>query len=155
VSLSGRDALGSAAFLADALSQWPPPIPVMLDIDGQRPDALRALDGHFVLAQVTHDFAGPAGTLDRALETLRMAASLQTVHALVLTPAEVPPAGQILRAVEAAHVASAGTIIVVHPPSSAEPGVLDRRWGVLLEQAARLHADVRLGARIPPPVGMR
>ena len=130
-------------------------MPVMLDIDGQRPDALRTLEGQFVLAQVTHDFAGPAGTLDRVLDTLRAAAAMQAVHALVLAPVDETTDGQLLRAVEGAHGASAGTIIVVHPPSSAEPGVLDRRWGMLLEQAARLHADVRLATRIPPPVGMR
>ena len=155
IAIAGRDVLGNADFLAAAFGEWTPPVPVMLDIDGQRPEALKRLENRFVLAQVTHEFTGGAGTLERALETLRTAAAMQAVHALVLAPTDETTDGQLLRAVEGAHAASGGTIIVVHPPPGAEPGLLDRRWSTLLEQMGRLHADVRLAMRIPPPVGMR
>jgi hypothetical protein len=155
ICVGGRDVLGNADFLAAALNEWPPPMPVMLDVDGQRPDELRTLEGKFVLVQVTHEFTGAPGLLDRTLETLRTAAALAAVHALVLAPGDDTTDGQVMRAVEGAHAASGGTIIVVHPPPSADATMLDRRWGTLLEQATRLHADVRLAVRIPPPVGLR
>lgn len=154
ICAGGRDALANAEFLGAALDEWRPPIPVMLDIDGQRPDELRALEGKFALVQVTHEFTAAAGMLDRAMQTLRTAAELQADHALVLAAAEDTTDGQVMRAVEGAHAASGGTIIVVHPPPGSDPTVLDRRWGTLLEQATRLHADVRLAMRIPPPVGL-
>ena len=155
VAVGGRDALGNVEFLAAAFEQWAPTMPVMLDLDGQRPEALRVLDGHFALAQVTVDPGGPAGNFERAMETLAMAASMGREHALVLVPGDDASDGQLLRAIERAHAASGGTIIVVHPPPGGEPSVLDRRWGTLLEQAMRVHADMRLLARVPPPVGMR
>ena len=155
ICVGGRDVLANAEFLAAALDEWPPPIPVMLDVDGQRPEELRQLAVRFVLVQVTHEFTPAAGVLDRTMETLRTAAALQAVHALVLAPGEDTTDGQVMRAVEGAHAASGGTIIVVHPPPGADPTMLDRRWGTLLEQATRLHADVRLSVRIPPPVGLR
>ena len=155
ICAGGRDVLANADFLAAALDDWPPPVPVMLDVDGQRPEELRTLEGKFALVQVTHEFAGVAGMLDRTMETLRTAAALKAVHALVLAPADDTTDGQLMRAVEGAHAASDGTIIVVHPPPGSDPTTLDRRWGTLLEQTTRLHADVRLAMRIPPPVGLR
>lgn len=155
VAVGGRDVLGNAEFLAAAFGQWSPTLPVMLDLDGQRPEALRSLDGHFALAQVTLDPGAPAGTMEHAMETLAMAAGMGREHALALVPGEEATDGQLLRAIERAHAASGGTIIVVHPPPDGEPTTLDRRWGTLLEQAMRVHPDTRLLARIPPPVGMR
>ena len=155
VAIGGRDPLGNTEFLAAAFGQWAPTLPVMLDLDGQRPESLRALDGHFALAQVTIDPDAPAGSIERAMETLGAVAGMGREHALVLVPGEDTSDGQVLRAIERAHAASGGTISVVHPPPGVETSMLDRRWGMLLEQAMRVHPDTRLLARVPPPVGMR
>ena len=93
--------------------------------------------------------------MDRALETIAVAAGAKHDHALVLAPREETSDGQLLRIVEQASSVSRGTMIVIHPCPSADGGSFDRRWSALLEQAAALHGEVRLVLRIPPPVGMR
>ena len=135
IAIGGRDALGNGEFLAAALKDGAP-APVLLDVDGQRPEALDALAGRFALVQVVHELPSAPAATERAMATLRRAAALGAQHALVLA-------------------ASGGTIIVVHPPSASDGTQLDRRWSTLLEQAARVHGDVRLTLRVPPPVGMR
>ena len=154
IAIGGRDALGNGDFLAAALKDGAP-APVLLDVDGQRPEALGTLAGRFALVQVVHELPSAPAATERVLETLRRAAALGAAHALVLATTEETSDTQLLRTIEGAHGASGGTIIVVHPPSAADATQLDRRWSTLLEQAARVHGDVRLMMRVPPPVGMR
>jgi hypothetical protein len=108
------------------------------------------------LVQVTLE--GSAGAADasveRGLESLRVAARHKVEHALVLAPDERTSDGQLLRIVEHAHGASNTTMVVVHPPTNL-PVDRDRRWMMLLERAASLHGDVRFTLRLPPPVGTR
>lgn len=155
ISASGSDVLANAEYLAAVFSKWTPTLPVMVDTDGQRPDALQLLGAYVTLVQVTVSFAGSEALVDRALETIAAAAREKHDHALVLAPREETSDGQLLRIVEQASSVSRGTMIVIHPCPSADGGSLERRWSALLEQAAAVHGDVRLVLRIPPPVGMR
>ncbi len=155
IAIGGRDPLGNLEFLTAAFSGVPMPVPLMLDSDGQRPEALGALAPHLAMAQVTVDFVGPDATRSSAIETVAMAANASCPHALVLCPREDTTDSQLLRLIEQAHAASAETQVVVHPVLTGEPPVLDRRWSTLLEQAAALHADTRLALRLPAPAGLR
>jgi organic radical activating enzyme len=156
VSISGRDPLANAEYLCVAFDKHIPSIPMMLDTDGQRPAELSTVAKHLALIQVTLE--GSAGAADasieRGLESLRVAARQGVEHALVLAPDERTSDGQLLRIVEQAHGASGGTMVVVHPPANL-PVDRDRRWMMLLERAASLHGDVRFTLRLPPPVGTR
>jgi organic radical activating enzyme len=156
VSISGRDPLANAEYLCTAFAKHVPTLPMMLDTDGQRPAELGLVVKHLALIQVTLD--GSAGAADasveRGLESLRIAARQGVEHALVLAPDERTSDGQLLRIVEQTHRASGATMIVVHPPTNV-PVDRDRRWIMLLERAASLHGDVRFGLRLPPPVGTR
>src|SRR5919206_3985526 len=40
ISLSGRDPLASAELITATFAQWRAPLPVMVDCDGQRPEAV-------------------------------------------------------------------------------------------------------------------
>lgn len=155
ISASGSDVLANADYLAAVFSKWTPTLPVMVDTDGQRPEALGVLGAYVTLVQVTVTFGGSEALVDRALETIAVAARERHDHALVLAPREETSDGQLLRIVEQASSVSSGTMIVIHPCPAAEPGSLDRRWSTLLDQAAALHGDVRLVLRIPPPAGLR
>jgi len=155
VAISGRDPLGSVEFLKAALDGAKPTVPVMLDTDGMRPTELPALLGQLALVQVTVEFGGGEAALDRAIETLKVAATGGVAHALVLIPREDTSDSMLLRLVEEAHAASAATQIVIHPPVGENAAVLDRRWASLLEQAMAVHADTRLAMRIAPPSGLR
>jgi pyruvate-formate lyase-activating enzyme len=156
VSVSGRDPLANAEYLCAAFDKHVPAIPMMLDTDGQRPTELGLVAKYLALIQVTLE--GSAGAADasveRGLQSLRIAARQGVEHALVLAPDERTSDGQLLRIVEQAHGASDATMIVVHPPAGA-PVDRDRRWMALLERASSLHGDVRFGLRLPPPVGTR
>lgn len=154
VSVSGRDALGNADFLARALERWTPTLPVLLDGDGQRPEVVRDIGKRFSMIQTTVDFTGPDASIERALETLAAARAVDCAHALVLAPTAETSDGQLLRLVGRAHEISDSTILIVHPPAQGEE-LADRRWQTVMEQAARSHADIRLVMRIPPPAGMR
>lgn len=154
VALSGRDVLGNADFLRATLEAWEAPIPVMLDTDGQRPEALEPMLQRLALVQVLVDCATNDAGVDRALETLGVAARGRCSHALVLCPREDTSDAQLLRIVEQAHAVSGGTMIVVHPGSGQEGQPLDRRWTALLERAAALHPDIRLVIPLLPPLGM-
>jgi hypothetical protein len=154
VSIAGRDPLANADFLGAMLEKHDVPLPVMLDHDGQRPEALAALLSRLSLVQVVMDGSEPAVTVERAAESLRLAAGRKVAHALVLCPGEQATDSQLLRLVEQAHVASAETQVVVHPPVGV-PLDRDRRWITLIERAVATHADVRLALRIPGPTGMR
>jgi hypothetical protein len=155
ISASGSDVLANAEYLKAVFTRWTPTVPVMVDTDGQRPDALMTLGAYITLVQVTVNFGGSEALVDRALETIAVAAREKHDHALVLTPREETSDGQLLRIVEQASAVSSGTMIVIHPPLPSESGSLDRRWSMVLEQAAAVHSDVRLLLRIPPPAGMR
>jgi hypothetical protein len=155
IVIGGRDPLGNLEFLTAAFGGTAMPIPLMLDSDGQRPEALSVLAPHLAMAQVTVDFVGPEGTRASAIETLETAANAGCAHALVLCPRDDTSDSQLLRLIEQAHAASADTQVVVHPVLTGEPPVLDRRWSTLLEQAVALHADTRLSLRLPAPAGLR
>lgn len=155
VAISGRDPLGSVAFLKAALDGAKPTVPVMLDTDGMRPTELPALLPQLALVQVTVEFGGGEAALDRAIETLKVAAAGGVAHALALIPREDTSDSMLLRLVEEAHAASAATQVVIHPPVGENAAVLDRRWASLLEQAMAVHADTRLAMRLAPPTGLR
>jgi hypothetical protein len=156
VAVSGRDPLGNAEYLCAAFDAWTPTLPIMLDTDGQRPDALETMKQHLALVQVTVDTAGADAMMERALQTLVTAARTGCQHALVLAPKDDASAsdGRLLRIVEQAHAASTGTMIVLHPTLGTS-GVPERRWASLLEQASALHQDVRIVLKLPPPLGLR
>jgi hypothetical protein len=153
--IGGRDTLGNAEFLSAVFDEWTPTIPVMLDTDGQRPDAVDTLRKHITMFQVTLESGSSTAAVERAMRTVAAAAKAGREHALVVHPAEDTSDAQILRIVEQAHAASDGTMIVVHPFPGPDLRTLDRRWAALLEGAMALHRDVRLSLRLPPPVGMR
>lgn len=155
VVVSGRDPLGSAPFLAATFFGYKPELPVMLDTDGQRPEAIPGLRQYLTLVQVTIDYPASKPIVDRAAESLAVAAGVGHMHALVLGPRADTSDGQLLRVIEQAHRASAGTMIVVHPHALGESPNVDRRWTELLNQALTLHGDVRVALRLPPPAGMR
>lgn len=156
IVIGGRDPLASVPFLKTALDAAKPKIPVMLDTDGMRPEELSGLLSHLAMVQVTVEFSGNEAALDRALETLAVAAKGGVAHALVLVPRDETSDSMLMRLVEEAHVASAATQIVIHPTTSGDgQSVLDRRWAMLLEQAVAVHPDTRLALRIPPPTGLR
>ena len=156
ISIGGRDPLANVNFLIAALEGAKPSIPVMLDTDGQRPDAFTLIAPHLALAQVTVEFVGPETMVTNAIETLAAAASAKCANALVLCPRDDTSDGQMLRIVEQAHRASPSTQIVIHPPTpTGEQPMLDRRWAALLDQAISTHEDTRLALRLPPPAGLR
>jgi len=154
IVIGGRDPLGSVPFLKASLDAAAPQIPVMLDTDGMRPEELPALISHLAMVQVTVEFTGGEAALDRAIETIGVAAKANVAHALVLVPKEDTTDSVLLRLVQEAHATSAATQIVIHPPMDGVTN-LDRRWASLLEQAVAMHADTRLALKVPPPTGLR
>jgi organic radical activating enzyme len=153
VSVSGRDPLSNAAFLRAALERYTPPIPVMLDCDGQRPEAIGEVARFLKLIQVTLDGAAADSLVEQAMATLKAASAASVPHALVLAPEENTTDGQILRVLTQAHMASPAVSVVVHPmPETTEQ---DRRWLTFMEQAVALHGDIRLIPRLSRPTGMR
>ena len=74
-------------FLLAAFTAAKPKLPVMLDTDGQRPEALDELLPHLAMVQVTVEFAGGEASFDRALQTIGQAAKAKCAHALVLAVA--------------------------------------------------------------------
>lgn len=155
ISVSGRDPLASAELIAETFQQWQSPLPVMLDCDGQRPEAVGRVGGHVTMVQVTLDVADSPVMAERAIATLVAAAAAAAEHALVLAPRDGTSDGQLLRFIEQAHAAAPGTKIVVHPVPGPERTLLDRRYAALLEQAMAIHRDITLLLRIPAPVATR
>lgn len=155
VSISGRDALGNPEFLAGVLSHMTAKTPVMVDTDGERPESVTALKQWLTLVQVTLELTSQPRPVDRPLATLRTAAAAGCDHALVLLARDDVSDAQLIRIVEQAHGASAGTIVVVHPGPAGERATLDRRWAMLIEQAISIHADTRLALRLPGPAALR
>jgi hypothetical protein len=154
ISVGGRDPLVNVEFLEAAFDAGPMPLPVMLDIDGQRPNEIAALSKHVALVQVTLEGGSLDASSERPLASLKAAADAGLEHAMVLAPGEQASDGQLLRIVEQSHAASAKTVVVIHPPYNT-PVDRDRRWVTLIERAAALHPDVRLSLRLPPPTGTR
>jgi organic radical activating enzyme len=151
IAICGGDPLGEADFLATALDKAP--LSVMLDHDGQRPEALDRLIKSLALVQVTLTGDEDEESVSRAMETIRHAADKHVAHALVLTAKADPSDGRLLRIVEQAKEASAETAVVVHPTT--ESLSEDRRWLVWLERASAVHSDVRLLPQLPEPTGTR
>jgi hypothetical protein len=158
ISISGRDAMASTDFLLATFAQVTSSLPVMIDTDGRKPDAVTALGTQVSLVQVSMDVpaAGPNGGItDQAMATLRAAAGAGREHALVLLVRDEASDEQLLRIVEQAHAASTGTMLVVHPGPAGERPTLDRRWSAFSERACAVHGDVRVALRLPGPAGMR
>ena len=154
MSISGRDPLSNVEYLCAAFAKPPVDLPVMLDTDGQRPEAIAELKKFVGLTQVTLEGNALDAMTERGLRTLHAAAEAGMQHALVLCSSDQTSDAQLLRIVEQARGVSGATQIVIHPP----PGVpvdRDRRWMTLLERAAALHTDVRFALKLPPPTGMR
>ena len=154
ISVGGRDPLANVDFLEAAFEAGPLPLPVMLDVDGQRPDEIKALQKHVALVQITLEGGSMESAAERAMVCVKTAASAGLEHAIVLAPGDQASDGQLLRIVEQTHAASAKTVVVIHPPYNT-PIDRDRRWVTLIERSAALHPDVRLSLRLPPPTGTR
>jgi len=152
IAISGGDPLGEVDFLAAAL-EGGSPLAVMLDHDGQRPEALDRVIGSLALVQVTMSGTEDEAALARTLATLRRAAEKQVAHALALVPEADPSDGRLLRIVEQVRGASVEASVVVHPTTESLSG--DRRWLTWIERASSVHGDVRLLPRLPEPTGMR
>ena len=154
IAISGRDPLANGDYLVAVFDEDEPPLPVMLDTDGERPDELTKIIAKLALLQVTVSGAPADSWLERALASLSVAVSHRTPHALVLCPSEQATDALLLRAVEQAHAVSETVQVVVHPPADAAID-RDRRWMSLVERAAAVHGDVRIMLRLPAPLGMR
>ena len=152
IAICGGDPLGEVDFLTAALDGGAP-LSVMLDHDGQRPEALDRLLKSLALVQVTLRDDEGEETMSRAMASLRRAADKHVAHALVLTAKADPSDGRLLRIVEQAKEASAETAVVVHPAT--ESLSEDRRWLLWLERASAVHGDVRLLPLLPEPTGTR
>jgi hypothetical protein len=153
ISIAGRDPLAESEYLAAALGEGAP-LPVMLDHDGQRPEALEAILGSLRLVQVNLDGREGESAIERACASLALAGHKQVEHALVITPAPEASDLVLLRIVEQAGAASGGTQVVVHPPVASASDA-DRRWILWLERASQVHGDVRVTPCLPAPTGMR
>ena len=153
IAVAGRDPLSEGEYLAAVFGD-DPPLPVMLDHDGQRPEALEPLLRVLALVQINLDGTESDPVMERVCTSLACAAGKQVEHALVISPALETSDALLLRIVERAGAASRETKIVVHPTteSASDP---DRRWIVWLERASQLHGDVRVVPRLPAPTGMR
>ena len=147
VAIVGRDSLVEDDFLVAAFSDAVP-IPVMIDHDGQWPDALGRLLPHLAMAQVTLDGTEGVAAFEHTRKSIRLSAEHQVAHAVAIIPSETVSDAVLLRIVEQIHQASADTQIVVHT-AAAHPSEHDRRWALWLEQAMGMHADVRVLPKWP------
>lgn len=149
VAIVGRDALAEAEFLRSAFEQ-PGSLPVMLDHDGQRPEALGGLIKSLTLVQVTLEGGERAPAMERVCASLAFAASEQVLHAVAIVSADTWSDGALLRIVEQIHGASPDAQIVLHPTIDATVE-RDRRWVLWLQQAMAVHVDVRVLPKWPSP----
>jgi hypothetical protein len=155
ICVAGRDALGNGDYLLATLRQVTGRAPVMVDTDGQRPEAIAVLHPYVQMVQVTLEPPVQAATVDRAMETIRAAAGTGCAQAVVVAGTDETSDADYLQIVEQSHKASGGVAIVIHPGPSAEKGLLDRRWSVLMEHAMARHADVRVAYRLSGPATVR
>ena len=107
IALAGRDPLSSTDLIAAGFQAYKPTLPVMLDCDGQRPDAVardhgRAVDAPGDLRVRRRARRSPSARSPRS----RSAVAAKKEHALVLAPRDATSDGQILRLVETAHAVS-------------------------------------------------
>lgn len=155
IAITGRDVLGNTDFLAVMLGGLTTSLPVMIDCDGERPEAIGAIRSRLSMVQVTLELGAEGRMVDRPVATLRAASDAGLQHALTLIARDDASDAQILRIVEQAHAASSQTSIVLHPGAPGERTTLDRRWATLIEQAATMHQDVRLLLRLPGPAALK
>jgi hypothetical protein len=155
VSVSGRDALGNAEFLAAALRQLPSSMLVMADTDGQRPEAMATLHEYLHLVQITVDAPAATVAMERVQDMLRQCVATRRPHALIIAGTDEASDADYLQIVEQANAASPETAVVIHPGPTPERNPLDRRWSVLLEHAMAKHGDVRIALRMAGPGTMR
>jgi hypothetical protein len=154
IAIAGREPLAEPEFLVAAFREGSP-LPVMLEHDGQRPEALDAVLGCLGLMQVTMDGAEKDAEVERACDSLARAAGKKVEHALAIVPAESATDAQLLRLVERVHAASPAAAVVLHP-SVESAAARDRRWVIWLERATAVHDDVRMipvGAGRPAMAG--
>jgi organic radical activating enzyme len=142
IAITGRDPLAESEFLAAAFRERAAR-PVMLDHDGQRPEALSELVDRLDLVQVTIDGGEADGALERVYDSIARAAGKQVAHALAIVPADTVSDARLLQVVEQVHAASAETAVVLHP-SVESAAARDRRWIIWLERASAVHDDVRV-----------
>lgn len=155
VCVGGRDALGNSEYLLAALRQVAGKVPIMVDTDGQRPEAIAVLHAYVQLVQVTLEPPMQAPSLERAMETIRAAAHVGCPHAVVIAGSDETSDADYLQIVEQAHAASAQASVVIHPGPSTEKNQLDRRWSALMEHAMARHADLRVAIRLSGPATVR
>lgn len=155
VCACGRDALGNADYLAATLRQLPRGQRVMIDTDGQRPEAVAVVREYIQLLQVTVDTPVTAVAMENVQATLRAADRVGLEHAVVVSGSDDASDADYLQIVEQTHAASERAIMVFHPGPTAERGPLDRRWGILLEHALGKHGNVRIALRLSGPMTMR
>lgn len=150
VVLTGNDPLGNLECLDAALRAAELHLQVLVQCDGQRPEAVRELAPMLRVVEVCTDGTAGATTLGRIYSTLGAAREGGLEHALSLEPGEVTTDAQLLRLVEQSHAVSEEVAIIIHPEELPGGGPLDPRWSELLAQAAELHDDVRLVRRLHP-----
>lgn len=153
VSLSGHDPLACALLLAEAFESNPMAAPVVVDCDGQRPEAVATVARSVALIQVVLSATEAAAVTDSALETLRLAEQSGTGSALAVVMTERTTDAQVLRLIEQATSAAPGTKIVVHPAPASASGP-SARYAALMEEAAAMSRDVRLLTRLPAPFAL-
>lgn len=155
VALGGHDPLASAALFAEAFDGEAPGVPVIVDCDGQRPDAIPTVARSIAVVQVVLAGSESTAVTDRALETLGGAEREGIGAALAVVMTDRTTDAQVLRLLEQTSGAAPGTKIVVHVSSPSEPAPPDARYAALMEEAVSISRDVRLLARLPVPLGLR
>jgi hypothetical protein len=153
ITIAGRDPLAESEYIAAAFHGGAP-LPVMLDHDGQRPEALEPLLKVLDMVQVVVDGCEADAVLERVYVSLGTSSRKQVSHALAIVPNEAASDARLLQIVEQVHAASEETTVTLHP-SVQSAGEQDRRWILWIERATGMHGDVRLLAQLPPPTGMR
>lgn len=148
VALTGNDPLGNLECLSVALGAANLALPVLVQCDGLRPEAVRELAPLLRAVEVCSDGTAGATILGRIYSTLGTALECGLEHALTLEPGEHTTDAQLLRLVEQSHAVSELVTIVIHPEEPPGGGPLEPRWLELLAQAAELHDDVRLARRL-------